>query len=142
MVSRGITVAVAAGNSNVDACNSSPAREPSAITVGATASNDVRASYSNWGRCLDIFAPGSSITSAGIYSNTSVATMSGTSMAAPHVAGNVALLLQSQPTLTPSQVAQLVKSRATPNKVWSAGTGSPNLLLYTGTGVATTSLLQ
>ena len=142
VVSRGITVAVAAGNSNVDACNSSPAREPSAITVGATASNDARASYSNWGRCLDIFAPGSSITSAGIYSNTSVTTMSGTSMAAPHVAGNVALLLQSQPSLIPSQVAQLIKSRATPNKVWSAGTGSPNLLLYTGTGVATTSLLQ
>lgn len=142
VVSRGITVAVAAGNSNVDACNSSPAREPSAISVGATASNDARASYSNWGRCLDIFAPGSSITSAGIYSNTSVTTMSGTSMAAPHVAGNVALLLQSQPSLIPSQVAQLIKSRATPNKVWSAGTGSPNLLLYTGTDVATAAFLQ
>ncbi|USX17960.1 S8 family peptidase [Oxalobacteraceae bacterium OTU3REALA1] len=142
VVSRGITVAVAAGNSNVDACYSSPAREPSAISVGATASNDARASYSNWGRCLDIFAPGSSITSAGIYSNTSVTTMSGTSMAAPHVAGNVALLLQSQPSLIPSQVAQLIKSRATPNKVWSAGTGSPNLLLYTGTDVATAAFLQ
>ena len=142
VVSRGISVAVAAGNSNVDACNSSPAREPSAISVGATASNDARASYSNWGRCLDIFAPGSSITSAGIYSNTSVTTMSGTSMAAPHVAGNVALLLQSQPSLIPSQVAQLIKSRATPNKVWSAGTGSPNLLLYTGTDVATAAFLQ
>ena len=142
VVSRGITVAVAAGNSNVDACNSSPARELSAITVGATASNDARASYSNWGRCLDIFAPGSSITSAGIYSNTSVTTMSGTSMAAPHVAGSVALLLQSEPSLIPSQVAQLIKSRATPNKVWSAGTGSPNLLLYTGTDVATAAFLQ
>lgn len=142
VVSRGITVAVAAGNSNVDACNSSPAREPSAITVGATASNDVRASYSNWGRCLDLFAPGSSITSAGISSNTAVATMSGTSMAAPHVAGSVALLLQSQPALIPSQIAQLVKSRATPNKVWSAGAGSPNLLLYTGTDSVTAALLQ
>ena len=142
VVSRGISVAVAAGNSNVDACNSSPAREPSAITVGATASNDGRASYSNWGRCLDIFAPGSSITSAGISSNTAVATMSGTSMASPHVAGNVALLLQSQPTLIPSQVAQLLKSRATPNKVWRAGTGSPNLLLYTGSDIATTALAQ
>jgi subtilisin family serine protease len=142
VVSRGISVAVAAGNSNVDACTNSPAREPSAITVGATASNDARASYSNWGRCLDIFAPGSSITSAGIYSNTAVTTMSGTSMAAPHVAGNVALLLQSQPSLIPSQVAQLIKSRATPNKVWSAGTGSPNLLLYTGTDVATAAFLQ
>lgn len=142
VVSRGITVAVAAGNSSVDACNSSPAREPSAITVGATASNDARASYSNWGRCLDLFAPGSSITSAGIASNTAVATMSGTSMAAPHVAGGVALLLQGQPTLIPSQIAQLVKSRATPNQVWSAGTGSPNLLLYTGTDSVTTALLQ
>lgn len=142
VVSRGVSVAVAAGNSNADACTSSPAREPSAITVGATASNDVRASYSNWGRCLDVFAPGSSITSAGIYSDTAVATMSGTSMAAPHVAGSVALLLQRQPTLIPSQVAQLLKSRATPNKVWSAGTGSPNLLLYTGTDSATTMSLQ
>jgi subtilisin family serine protease len=142
VVSRGISVAVAAGNSNVDACSSSPAREPSAITVGATASNDVRASYSNWGRCLDIFAPGSSITSAGISSNTAAVTMSGTSMASPHVAGDVALLLQSQPTLTPSQVAQLIKSRATPNKVWSAGTGSPNLLLYTGTDSISSMLLQ
>ncbi|SEN83758.1 Peptidase inhibitor I9 [Duganella sp. CF517] len=142
VVSRGISVAVAAGNSNADACYTSPAREPSAITVGATASNDARASYSNRGRCLDIFAPGSSITSAGISSDTAVRTMSGTSMASPHVAGSVALLLQSQPALTPGQVVQLLKARATPNKVWSAGTGSPNLLLYTGTDSATTLLLQ
>jgi subtilisin family serine protease len=142
LVSRGISVAVAAGNSNADACYSSPAREPSAITVGATASNDARASYSNRGRCLDLFAPGSSITSAGISSNTAVTTMSGTSMAAPHVAGNVALLLQSQPALIPSQIAQLLKSRATPNKVWNAGAGSPNLLLYTGTDMVTNAFLQ
>lgn len=139
VVSRGIPVAVAAGNSNVDACTSSPAREPSAITVGATASNDARASYSNWGKCLDVFAPGSSITSAGISGDTAVTTMSGTSMAAPHVAGNAALLLQGQPTLTAGEVAQLITSRATPNKVTSAGTGSPNLLLYTGTDTATTT---
>lgn len=142
VVSRGITVAVAAGNSNVDACTSSPAREPSAITVGATASNDARASYSNWGKCLDVFAPGSSITSAGISSDTSVVTMSGTSMAAPHVAGNAALLLQGQPALAPSEVAKLITSRATPNKVGSAGTGSPNLLLYTGTDTATATPTQ
>jgi subtilisin family serine protease len=142
VVSRGISVAVAAGNSNVDACATSPAREPSALTVGATASNDTRAYYSNWGRCLDLFAPGSSITSAGIYSDTAVATMSGTSMASPHVAGGVALLLQGQPALSPSQVAQLIKSRATPNKVWSAGAGSPNLLLYTGTDAAAALLPQ
>jgi len=133
VVARGIPVAVAAGNSNVDACTSSPAREPSAITVGATASNDARAAYSNWGRCLDVFAPGSAITSAGISTNTALVTMSGTSMATPHVAGNIALLLQRQPTLTPAQVLQLITSRATPSKVTTAGTGSPNLLLYTGT---------
>lgn len=137
VVSRGISVAVAAGNSNVDACTSSPAREPSAITVGATASTDARATYSNWGQCLDLFAPGSSITSAGISSDTAVVTMSGTSMAAPHVAGNVALLLQSQPMLAPIEVTQLIKSRGTPDKVASTGTGSPNLLLYTGTDSVT-----
>jgi subtilisin family serine protease len=137
VVSRGISVAVAAGNDNMDACTRSPAREPSALTVGATASNDARASYSNWGRCLDLFAPGSSITSAGISSDTALVTMSGTSMATPHVAGNVALLLQGQPALAPGEVAQLIKSRATPSKVTGAGTGSPNLLLYTGTDTAT-----
>lgn len=139
VVSRGIPVAVAAGNSNVDACTSSPAREPSAITVGATASNDARASYSNWGKCLDVFAPGSAITAAGISGDTAVTTMSGTSMAAPHVAGNAALLLQGQPGLSAGEVAQLITSRATPNKVTSAGTGSPNLLLYTGSDTATTT---
>ncbi|MDP3229426.1 MAG: S8 family peptidase [Acidovorax sp.] len=139
VVSRGIAVAVAAGNSNVDACNSSPAREPSAITVGATASNDSRASYSNWGKCLDVFAPGSSITSAGISGDTAAVTMSGTSMAAPHAAGNAALLLQGEPGLTSGELAQLITSRATPNKVTSAGTGSPNLLLYTGSDTVTTT---
>jgi len=137
VVSRGIPVAVAAGNSNAVACNYSPARAPSALTVGATTSADARASYSNYGSCLDLFAPGSSITSAGIAGDASTATLSGTSMASPHVAGNVALLLQADPTLTPAAVEQQLKSRATPNRVTSAGTGSPNLLLYTGTDVTT-----
>lgn len=137
IVSRDVSVVVAAGNSNVDACTASPAREPSAITVGATANNDARASYSNWGACLDVFAPGSSIASAGISSDTSTATMSGTSMAAPHAAGVVALTLQAQPNLSAAEVAQSIKSGATANKVTSAATGSPNLLLYSQVPAAT-----
>ena len=90
-VANNITVAVAAGNSNADACTASPAREPSALTVGATANNDARASYSNWGTCLDIFAPGSNITSASSASDAGTALMTGTSMATPHVAGLAAV---------------------------------------------------
>lgn len=133
VVSKGVPVVVAAGNANVDACTVSPSREPSALTVGASTSGDARASFSNWGKCLDVFAPGASITAAGHGGDTALATMSGTSMAAPHVAGNVALLLQLNPGLAPSDVAQLVTSRATQDKLTSAGTGSPNLLLYAGT---------
>lgn len=137
VVSRGIPVVVAAGNDNIDACTTSPAREPSALTVGASTSSDARAGFSNWGKCLDVFAPGASITAAGHGGDMSLVTMSGTSMAAPHVAGNVALLLQLNPGLAPSDVAQLLTSRATKDKVTSAGTGSPNLLLYTGTDSTT-----
>ncbi|MES2938010.1 MAG: S8 family peptidase [Pseudomonadota bacterium] len=126
----GITIAVAAGNSNVDACTTSPARATAAITVGATTSTDARASYSNWGTCLDIFAPGSSITSAGIASDTATQVMSGTSMATPHVAGMAALYLQNNPAATPAQVTAALKSAATPNKVTGAGSGSVNALLY------------
>ena len=137
VVAKGISVVVAAGNSNADACTSSPARATSALTVGATDSNDARASFSNFGTCLDVFAPGSSITSAWYTSDTATNTISGTSMASPHVAGDVALLLHENSTLTPSGIESLLKSRATPNKVTSAGMNSPNLLLYTGTDAAT-----
>jgi subtilisin family serine protease len=130
VVARGVTVVVAAGNSNVDACTVSPAREPSAITVGATASSDSRAYYSNTGPCLDLVAPGSSITSAGISSNSASAVMSGTSMAAPHVSGVAALLLQSNPGATPAAIASAILQRATRDRLTSIGTGSPNLLAY------------
>ncbi len=131
-VSAGVTFVVAAGNSNANACNYSPARAASAITVGATTSTDARASYSNFGNCLDMFAPGSSITSAWYTSNTATSTISGTSMAAPHVAGAAALYLQGNKSASPAQVTNALTSNATSNNVSSAGSGSPNLLLFTG----------
>lgn len=133
-VKSGVTLAVAAGNSSADACNYSPARAPSAITVGATTSTDAQASYSNYGTCLDLYAPGSSITSDYYSSTTATATMSGTSMATPHVAGVAALVLSANPSATPATVAQTIVANATPDKVTSIGTGSPNLLLYSLTG--------
>ena len=128
----GVTVVVAAGNGGVDACGFSPARAPSAITVGSTTSTDAASSFTNWGTCLDIFAPGSSITSSWNTGNTATNTISGTSMASPHVAGAAALYLASNPSATPAAVRNALVANATPNKVTSIpGSGSPNLLLYT-----------
>ncbi len=129
-ISKGITFVVAAGNSNANACNYSPARAANAITVGATGSTDARASYSNFGKCLDIFAPGSSITSAWYTSTTATNTISGTSMASPHVAGVAALFLQRKPTSLPQVVRDSLVANSTASKVTSAGTGSPNRLLF------------
>lgn len=130
-VNQGVTFVVAAGNSNANACNYSPARTASAITVGATTSSEARASYSNFGSCLDLFAPGSSITSAWYTSNTALNTISGTSMASPHVAGAAALYLEGAPTASPATVTNALISNSTASKVTSAGSGSPNRLLYT-----------
>lgn len=130
LINRKISVVVAAGNSNADACRYSPARVPAALTIGSTETNDARAGYSNFGTCLDLFAPGSSIPSAWIGSTTATSTISGTSMASPHVAGIVARLLASSPNLSPSQVDAIVKNGATANVVSNAGSGSLNLLSY------------
>jgi subtilisin family serine protease len=129
-IASGVTYALAAGNSSANACGSSPARVASAITVGATTSTDARASYSNYGTCLDIFAPGSSITSAWSTSNTVTRSISGTSMASPHVAGAAALVLSANTSFTPAQVRDSLVGNATPNVVTSPGTGSPNRLLF------------
>ena len=128
-IAAGITYGIAGGNDNASACNYSPARVTAAITVGATTSADARASYSNYGSCLDIFAPGSSITSAWYSSTTATNTISGTSMATPHVVGVAALVLQANPSYTPAQVASYLTSNAVSGKVTSPGTSSPNLLL-------------
>jgi aqualysin 1 len=135
-VSKGVTMVVAAGNNNLDACGYSPARAPSAITVGATSNTDTRASYSNIGSCLDLFAPGTGITSASNIDTTSSKIMSGTSMASPHVAGVAALTLQANPAASPAAVAASIISNATPNRLTSIGTGSPNLLVYSQGGSA------
>jgi subtilisin family serine protease len=126
----GVAIAVAAGNSNANACNSSPARAANAITVGATTTTDARASFSNFGTCLDIFAPGQGILSAYATSNTATATLSGTSMASPHVAGVAALYKQVNPSASSTTVRNAIVNGATTNVVTNPGTGSPNRLLY------------
>ncbi|MFJ7770868.1 S8 family peptidase [Streptomyces sp. NPDC097107] len=136
-IASGVTFAVAAGNESTNASTKSPARVTEAITVGATTSSDARASYSNYGSVLDLFAPGSSITSAWNSGDSATNTISGTSMASPHVAGAAALYLADNPTATPSQVASALTSTATSGVVSNPGSGSPNRLLYVGDGDTT-----
>ncbi len=133
-VTSGVVYSISAGNSNVSACTQSPAAEPSAITVAATMINDARASFSNFGTCVDIFAPGVNITAGwiGVPTNQATNTISGTSMSAPHVSGVVGLYLQANPTATPLQVVTALTTNATNGLVTSPGAGSPNKLLYMG----------
>ncbi|MEU6483160.1 S8 family peptidase [Streptomyces sp. NPDC046887] len=133
-IAAGITYAVAAGNSNANAANYSPARVIEAITVGSTTNTDARSSFSNYGTPLDLFAPGTNITSSWNTGDTATNTISGTSMATPHVAGAAALYLDGNPTATPAQVSSALTAAATPNVVGNPGTGSPNRLLYVGDG--------
>jgi subtilisin family serine protease len=129
-VDAGITFAIAAGNEGQDACGVSPGSEASAITVGATNESDAQTSWSNYGECVDLLAPGNGITSAWIDGDDAENTISGTSMATPHVAGVVALFLESSPDATPDEVATALTEGAVADAV-SGTKGSPNLLLNT-----------
>ncbi|SDF31707.1 Peptidase inhibitor I9 [Lentzea fradiae] len=130
-IASGVTYALASGNSNTDACSSSPARVAEAITVNASTNTDARASFSNYGSCTDIFAPGQNIVSAWNTSDTATNNISGTSMASPHVAGAAALWLATHPTDSPDAVWAGLNAASTPNKITSPGASTPNKLLYT-----------
>ena len=128
-IAQGVTFVVAAGNSDADACSGSPNRVEPAITVGSTTRDDQRSSFSNFGSCVDVFAPGSEITAAWFQGDTETNTISGTSMASPHVAGVAALILGEKSDLTPAQVSAAILERTTSNVLGNLGEGSPNLLL-------------
>jgi aqualysin 1 len=129
-IAAGVTYAIAAGNSNTNAANSSPARVSEAITVGATTINDARSSFSNVGSVVDIFAPGSSILSSWNTSDTATNTISGTSMATPHVTGVVARFLQTNPTATPAAARNAIVNAATLNHLSGIPSGTANRLLF------------
>ena len=130
-IADGVTYSISAGNSNANACNYSPARTPNALTIGATGSNDARASFSNYGSCVDWFAPGVSITSSYGTGDSATAVLSGTSMSSPHNSGAAALYLQTNPTATPAAVRSALASNLTLGVVTSSNTAA-NHLLYVG----------
>jgi subtilisin family serine protease len=129
-VDDGITAAIAAGNDAADACSFSPAQVQSGLTVAASDIADLQALFSNRGPCVDLFAPGVDITSAWGTGDTTLNTISGTSMAAPHVAGAAAVLLSQLPTLSPAQVAQRLLADATPDVLGNVSPQTPNRLLF------------
>ncbi|OAA61624.1 subtilisin-like serine protease [Niveomyces insectorum RCEF 264] len=142
-VDAGLHFAVAAGNDNADACNYSPAAAQKAVTVGASAIDDSRAYFSNWGKCTDIFAPGLNIQSTWIGSTTAINTISGTSMASPHICGLLAYYLSLQPAtdseysvapITPEKLKSNMIGVATVNKLTDIPSGTPNLLAWNGGG--------
>ena len=142
MVADGITVVVAAGNAGADACGSSPARVPEAVTVGASTRTDAVASFSNGGSCTDIFAPGVEVGSAWKGSNHAYRCLAGTSAAAPHVAGAAALILGAVPTAHPADVWARIQAESTTGVLAMTSVGGPNRLVHVGSGAARSTGLQ